>query len=40
MDGRSPNIPPSIAVDELYNRLRIASAPQIWLAKRPPKAQS
>jgi hypothetical protein len=42
MDGHSPNIPPSIAVDELYNRLGTASAsqPVTWLAKAPAKAQS
>src|SRR5947208_13095362 len=38
----TPNIAPSIAVDELYNRLGTASAPQpaTWLAKAPAKAQS
>jgi hypothetical protein len=42
VDGHSPNIPPSIAVDELYNRLGTASAPQpaTWLAKASAKAQS
>jgi hypothetical protein len=35
MDGPSPNIPPSIAVNEVYNRLGIASTPQpaTWPAK-------
>jgi hypothetical protein len=42
MDGHTANIPPSIAVDELYNWLGTASAPQpaTWLAKAPAKAQS